>query len=59
MIYDRRMLKHFNEFNSNHPETPERIEHAWEDLESLGLLQQCTQLEAREATKEEILLVHE
>ncbi|XP_064398021.1 histone deacetylase 6-like [Halichondria panicea] len=58
VIYDRRMLKHFNELNPNHPETPERIEHTWNDLESLGLLQQCTQLEAREATKEEILLVH-
>ena len=53
------MLKHRNEFNPNHPEVPERISVAWDNLETKGLKQQCKILESREATKEEILLVHE
>ena len=53
------MLKHHNELNPNHPETPERIAVAWDNLETKGLKQQCKVLEPREATKEEILLVHE
>ena len=59
VVYDERMLRHFNEFNPNHPECPERIERTWGDLNSSGMLQKCVRLEAREATKEEILLVHE
>ena len=59
LIYDSRMLKHRNEFNPNHPEVPERISVAWDNLETKGLKQQCKILESREATKEEILLVHE
>ncbi len=59
LVYDKRMLQHVNEFNPNHPETPERIERTWSDLESSGLLQRCITVDAREATKDEILLVHE
>ncbi len=41
LIYDIFMTKHRNEFNPNHPETPERMTEAWLALEMKGLTRRC------------------
>lgn len=57
IVYDERMKAHRNE-NADHPECPERITSIWQQLIEDGVAKCCKQVEAREATEEEILYVH-
>ena len=57
IVYDERMLAHKNEV-SDHPECPKRISYIWKELVKEGVVECCKRVEAREATEEEILLVH-
>jgi acetoin utilization deacetylase AcuC-like enzyme len=56
LVYDDRFLLHRAPFF--HPEHPGRIQAIWEHLGSQGLIAPCERVAAREATDEEILMVH-
>ncbi|CAI8008673.1 Histone deacetylase 6 [Geodia barretti] len=58
LLYDARMREHENEGNPSHPESPDRISRIWSLLRERGLVERCCLVEAREATKEEILKIH-
>ncbi|XP_034252879.1 histone deacetylase 6 isoform X1 [Thrips palmi] len=58
VVYDSRMLKHFNRNEESHPERPERVSSIQTMLEDYGLLQRSHILPPRVATEEELLMVH-
>ncbi|KAK9710117.1 Histone deacetylase hda1 [Basidiobolus ranarum] len=59
LVYDVRMKFHRSIHNElDHPEDPRRIWRVYEALESTGCLEKCVRIPAREATDEEIRLVH-
>lgn len=55
IIYDERMCLHQKE---GHPEQPERIRAIYNEIKENHLLELCQMIEIREATEEEISLVH-
>ena len=57
VVYDERMMDHKNEMSS-HPECPKRISSIWKELVKEGIVECCKRISARDATEEEILLVH-
>ncbi|XP_015110573.1 histone deacetylase 6 [Diachasma alloeum] len=58
LVYDDRMLRHFNYAEDSHPETPKRISEIFSMHEEYGLIERCHVLEGRAATEEELSLVH-
>ena len=44
---------------SNHPERPGRITSIYELMEEYGIVERCHRLEAREASREELLMLHD
>ena len=58
IVYDEEMLSHENEVNQGHPECPQRISSIWKELVKEGVVDCCKRIEARQATEEEIMLVH-
>ena len=67
LLFDKRMLLHhhpedepFEDYcpDTDHPETPLRCVSIWQALRSAGLVKRCTRLAAREATRQELQLVH-
>ncbi|XP_074063017.1 protein deacetylase HDAC6 isoform X2 [Macrotis lagotis] len=58
LVYDERMMKHFNMWDSYHPERPERIAQITQRLADLGLTPRCLSLPARSATDQELLSCH-
>mmetsp|Transcript_77967 Transcript_77967/g.215571 ORF Transcript_77967/g.215571 Transcript_77967/m.215571 type:complete len:505 (-) Transcript_77967:254-1768(-) len=58
LFYDRRMEKHRNLENPDHPEQPARVRRIVECLERKGLAQRCKRIPCREATREELELKH-
>ncbi|CAH8578847.1 unnamed protein product [Schistosoma rodhaini] len=58
LVYDNRMQNHKNEEDPTYPENPERIKHTYALLKQLGLKRRCKCIEARYATRTELLRVH-
>ncbi|XP_060039621.1 histone deacetylase 6 isoform X2 [Erinaceus europaeus] len=58
LIYDQRMMDHYNLWDNHHPETPQRILRIIRRLEELGLAERCLALPARPATEGELLACH-
>uniref|UniRef100_G3ST53 Protein deacetylase HDAC6 n=1 Tax=Loxodonta africana TaxID=9785 RepID=G3ST53_LOXAF len=58
LIYDRRMMNHYNLWDNHHPEMPQRISRIMCHLEGLGLTERCLTLPARPATDAELLTCH-
>lgn len=64
LVYDEKMCLH--EDKEDHPENPDRIKHIFNKIkessfagpQGSGLLEKCTMVDVREATDEEILMVH-
>lgn len=59
VMYDERMLLHETPADETHPECPARINHIYERLHQSGCLARMVRLPSREATRNEVLLVHE
>lgn len=57
VVYDERMQAH-EEALGFHPESPQRIARIWAALNAAGIVAKCQKVPARDATLEEILLVH-
>ncbi|XP_068964288.1 histone deacetylase 6 isoform X2 [Petaurus breviceps papuanus] len=58
LVYDERMMEHFNMWDSHHPERPERIAQIAQRHAELGLTPRCLLLPARSATDHELLSCH-
>ena len=55
---DERMMLHYNLAEPGHPEQPDRIKRIMAALKEKNLFQQCTSIESRYATEDEITLCH-
>ncbi|XP_036918326.1 histone deacetylase 6 isoform X2 [Sturnira hondurensis] len=58
LVYDQRMMDHYNLWDNQHPEIPQRISRIMCRLEELGLAGRCLILPARPATDAELLTCH-
>ncbi|KAK0180458.1 hypothetical protein PV327_006097 [Microctonus hyperodae] len=58
LVYDDRMLKHYNQSDATHPESPKRIAGIYEKHDEYDLLKRCYILQGRAATEEDLMLVH-
>jgi histone deacetylase 6 len=59
LVYDRRMARHSNMEEPNHPERPERILEMIKRHEEYGLMERTVKIESRSASREELLLLHD
>ena len=57
-VFDEKMAEHFNPWDSEHIECPERILRAKERCDELDLTKKCQMIDTRKATKDEMLLCH-
>lgn len=58
LIYDERMLGHSCSWDNQFPEKPERLSCSFKRCIDYGLVDRCKRLEARFATKSEVLIGH-
>ncbi|KAM3618744.1 uncharacterized protein V6R79_024434 [Siganus canaliculatus] len=58
LVYSEVFTHHQNLWEPSHPESPDRVKSIMEELERQELLPRCVRVEPREATEEELLLVH-
>ncbi|KAG8520800.1 Histone deacetylase 6, partial [Galemys pyrenaicus] len=58
LVYDHRMMDHYNLWDNHHPEMPQRVSRIMSRLEELGLVGRCLTLPARPATDAELLTCH-
>ncbi|NXO05065.1 HDAC6 deacetylase, partial [Rhinopomastus cyanomelas] len=58
LLYDERMEEHYNPWDSQHPEAPQRIRRVMERLQELGLAQQCLRIPAWPARREQLRACH-
>lgn len=58
LVYDPKMLKHANPWDSEHIENPERLRRVHERCQELELIRRCQPIPSRPARDEEILLCH-
>lgn len=57
LAYEERCMRH--KCATDHPERPERIQRIYAKLREEGLVDRCIPVKSREATRDEILLVHD
>ncbi|KAL0119653.1 hypothetical protein PUN28_007827 [Cardiocondyla obscurior] len=58
IVYDDKMQKHCNISDNSHPEKPSRISSIYKNHEEYDLLRRCYLLQGRNATIEELSLIH-
>ncbi|XP_022619603.1 histone deacetylase 6 isoform X1 [Seriola dumerili] len=58
LVYSETFTHHKNLWELSHVESPDRVTSIMEELERRDLLSHCIRVEPREATEEELLLVH-
>ncbi|KAG7280860.1 hypothetical protein CRUP_010842 [Coryphaenoides rupestris] len=58
LVYSEEFTHHSCLWDPSHPECPDRVTSIMEELEGRGLLPRCHNLEPREASEEELQLVH-
>ncbi|KAM4610227.1 histone deacetylase 6 isoform 2-T6 [Polymixia lowei] len=58
LVYSEMFTHHRCLWDPSHPESPDRVTAIMEEVEKQGLLSHCVRVQPREATEEELLLVH-
>ncbi|NWV72640.1 HDAC6 deacetylase, partial [Dasyornis broadbenti] len=58
LVYDPRMEEHRNTWDSQHPESPQRLSRVLQRLQELGLAQRCLRVPPRPATPQELRACH-
>ncbi|CAK0842080.1 unnamed protein product, partial [Prorocentrum cordatum] len=58
LLFDRRMARHRNLDEDDHPEQPLRILRIWERLVAEGIAARCVRIPCREAERQELELKH-
>ncbi|XP_067408489.1 histone deacetylase 6 [Emydura macquarii macquarii] len=58
LVYDERMTGHYNMWDSQHPELPQRVSRIFQRHEELRLAERCRRIPARSAEEEELSMCH-
>lgn len=58
LVYDERMTEHYNMWDSQHPELPERVSRIFQRHGELRLTERCRRIPARGAEEEELSMCH-
>uniref|UniRef100_A0A670YP58 Protein deacetylase HDAC6 n=1 Tax=Pseudonaja textilis TaxID=8673 RepID=A0A670YP58_PSETE len=58
LVYDEKMMEHYNMWDSQHPELPQRVSRIFQRHRELHLTERCCRLPARLATEEELQMCH-
>ncbi|XP_075993556.1 protein deacetylase HDAC6-like, partial [Genypterus blacodes] len=58
LVYSETFTHHTNLWDLSHPESPDRVTSIMAELDRQELLSHCVRVEPREATEDEVLLVH-
>ncbi|KAL8164265.1 UNVERIFIED_CONTAM: hypothetical protein K2H54_048358, partial [Gekko kuhli] len=58
LVYDEKMTQHYNMWDSQHPELPQRVSRIFERHGELRLTERCCRLPARLASEEELQMCH-
>ncbi|XP_048346332.1 histone deacetylase 6 isoform X1 [Sphaerodactylus townsendi] len=58
LVYDEKMTQHYNLWDSQHPELPQRVSRIFQRHGELRLTERCCRLPARLATEEELQMCH-
>uniref|UniRef100_A0A8C7E1N6 Protein deacetylase HDAC6 n=1 Tax=Naja naja TaxID=35670 RepID=A0A8C7E1N6_NAJNA len=58
LVYDEKMMEHYNMWDSQHPELPQRVSRIFQRHRELHLTERCCRLPARLASEEELQMCH-
>ncbi|XP_062827338.1 histone deacetylase 6 isoform X1 [Anolis carolinensis] len=58
IVYDEKMMEHYNMWDSQHPELPQRVSRIFQRHGELRLTERCCRLSARLASEEELRMCH-
>ncbi|NWZ74418.1 HDAC6 deacetylase, partial [Acrocephalus arundinaceus] len=58
LVYDPRMEEHRNTWDSQHPESPQRLSRVLQRLQELGLAQRCLRLPPKPASPQQLHACH-
>ncbi|KAJ6655297.1 hypothetical protein lerEdw1_005489 [Lerista edwardsae] len=58
LVYDEKMTEHYNMWDSQHPELPQRVSRIFQRHGELRLTERCCRLPARLASEEELRMCH-
>ncbi|CAM4691602.1 unnamed protein product [Lepidochelys olivacea] len=58
LVYDERMTEHYNMWDSQHPELPQRVSRIFQRHGELRLTERCCRIPARSAEEEELRMCH-
>ncbi|XP_060619126.2 histone deacetylase 6 isoform X1 [Anolis sagrei] len=58
MVYDEKMTEHYNMWDSQHPELPQRVSRIFQRHGELRLTERCCRLSTRLASEEELRMCH-
>ncbi|KAH0628877.1 hypothetical protein JD844_010479 [Phrynosoma platyrhinos] len=58
LVYDEKMTEHYNMWDSQHPELPQRVSRIFQRHGELRLTERCRRLPARLASEEELRMCH-
>ncbi|NXU64190.1 HDAC6 deacetylase, partial [Horornis vulcanius] len=58
LVYDPRMEEHRNTWDSQHPESPQRLSRVLQRLQELGLAQRCLRVPPKPATPRQLRACH-
>ncbi|XP_062975530.1 histone deacetylase 6 isoform X2 [Elgaria multicarinata webbii] len=58
LVYDEKMMEHYNMWDSQHPELPQRVSRIFQRHGELRLTERCSRLPARLASEEELRMCH-
>ncbi|XP_053149724.1 histone deacetylase 6 isoform X2 [Hemicordylus capensis] len=58
LVYDEKMTEHYNMWDSQHPELPQRVSRIFQRHRELRLTERCSRLPARLASEEELRMCH-
>ncbi|CAH2316984.1 histone deacetylase 6 isoform X1 [Pelobates cultripes] len=58
LVYDERMMEHYNMWDGHHPEAPQRISLIFQRHKEMGLVSRCTHFPGRVAAQTELQLCH-
>ncbi|XP_013927755.1 PREDICTED: histone deacetylase 6, partial [Thamnophis sirtalis] len=58
LVYDEKMMEHYNMWDRQHPELPQRVSRIFQRHRELHLTERCCRLPARLASEEELRMCH-
>ena len=59
LVFDQLMAQHFDPWDKQVSENPDRLLKSYDRCQELGLIEKCLQIQSRKATDEELYLCHD